>query len=954
MANHFSHASLPYPVKNARFTILTPFLDADGDPTDPTTPDTEASGDAGAFADCTEEVTTITGSNGMGYITLTATEMNFSMVGLAFKVASGPKNTLATLYPRVLPIIFAGTASAGAAGSITLATDIPAILDLLLGCIVRTTGGTGGGGANNQARVITGFTTGRVAAVTPNWETTPDGTTTYDVLLTEGALLRLADVIAFNRVAGTFAGGRPEVNATHLLGTAWATPATAGLPDVNTKQISGDGTAADNAESFFDGTGYAGTGNTIPTVTTTTTATNVTTVNGLAANVITAASIAADAITAAKIADGAIDAATLATGTITATKFAAGAIDAAAIADGAIDAATFAAGAINAAAIAADAITDAKVASDVTIASVTGAVGSVTGAVGSVTAAVTVGTINANVITASALATDAATEIRSVASGTADSGSTTTIVDTERTEADTDYWKDMWVRFTSGNIVGQCRLITGFNAATDTITFTPATTQAVTTQTYEILAAAYVGGVQGNVSGSVGSVTGAVGSVTGNVGGNVVGTVASVVGNVAGNVTGSVGSVVGHTPQTGDNFARIGANGAGLTLVPWNPAWDAEVQSEVDDALVVHRLDELLNADSDIDGATAPTVGSVFHELLTKTAGSFTYDQATDSMEAIRDRGDAAWITGAGGDPWATALPGAYGAGTAGKIVGDNVDALISSRATPAQVNTEADTALTDYGALKPTVAGRTLDVTATGEAGVDLDNTAGALAKGTDITGFNDISAAQVNTEVDTAIADARLDELLATDSDIDGAAPPTVGSVFHELMSKTAGSFTFDQATDSLEAVRDNMGTAQTGDAYAIVNSGTHGNAALKTLVDAKASQTSVDTVDTVVDAIKVKTDTIPASPAAVGDIPTAAQNADAVHDEAGVELSVGQPSATPTFRQAWMLGHMARRNKQVTDKGVSPNKTKLYNDAGTVICQADVGDDGNVFTKEKLVTG
>jgi len=32
--------------------------------------------------------------------------------------------------------------------------------------------------------------------------------------------------------------------------------------------ISGDSVAADNAESFFDGTGYAGTGNTIPTVTT--------------------------------------------------------------------------------------------------------------------------------------------------------------------------------------------------------------------------------------------------------------------------------------------------------------------------------------------------------------------------------------------------------------------------------------------------------------------------------------------------------------------------------------------------------------------------------------------------------------------------------------------------------------------------------------------------------------
>ena len=39
------------------------------------------------------------------------------------------------------------------------------------------------------------------------------------------------------------------------------------IPNVNTTQISGDGTAADNAEAFFDGTGYAGTNNVIPTVT---------------------------------------------------------------------------------------------------------------------------------------------------------------------------------------------------------------------------------------------------------------------------------------------------------------------------------------------------------------------------------------------------------------------------------------------------------------------------------------------------------------------------------------------------------------------------------------------------------------------------------------------------------------------------------------------------------------
>lgn len=38
-------------------------------------------------------------------------------------------------------------------------------------------------------------------------------------------------------------------------------------------------------------------------------------------------------------------------------------------------------------------------------------------------------------------------------------------------------------------------------------------------------------------------------------------------------------------PQTGDAFARIGANGASLSAIPWNASWDAEVQSEVTDAL---------------------------------------------------------------------------------------------------------------------------------------------------------------------------------------------------------------------------------------------------------------------------------------------------------------------------------------------------------------------------------
>lgn len=280
---------------------------------------------------------------------------------------------------------------------------------------------------------------------------------------------------------------------------------------------------------------------------------------------------------AVEIANGLITAAAIATDAIDADAIAANAIDAGAIATGAITAAKFAAGAIDAAALAADAVT----------------------------------------------------EIRSVASGTADSGTTTTMVDAARTEADTDYWKGNFILFTSGNISGQCRLITGFTPGTDTVTFTPATTQAVGTNTYEILPAGAMdlrlwngtapssliaGRVDANTQAmandvitaaviatgaidadaiaadaitdakvaadvTIASVTGAVASVTGNVGGNVTGSVGSVTGNVGGNVTGSVGSLAAQaqTDVKGqvvaalntDTYAEpgVGAPAATTTLV---------------------------------------------------------------------------------------------------------------------------------------------------------------------------------------------------------------------------------------------------------------------------------------------------------------------------------------------------------------------------------------------------
>ena len=91
------------------------------------------------------------------------------------------------------------------------------------------------------------YAAGSLYAVVLAPDETVDGQTITGVVLAYFEIgVQPANVTQFGGTAGTFASGRPEVNATH---------------------ISGDSAAADNAEAFFDGTGYAGTNNVIPTVT---------------------------------------------------------------------------------------------------------------------------------------------------------------------------------------------------------------------------------------------------------------------------------------------------------------------------------------------------------------------------------------------------------------------------------------------------------------------------------------------------------------------------------------------------------------------------------------------------------------------------------------------------------------------------------------------------------------
>lgn len=83
-------------------------------------------------------------------------------------------------------------------------------------------------------------------------------------------------------------------------------------------------------------------------------------------------------------------------------------------------------------------------------------------------------------------------------------------------------------------------------------------------------------------------------------------------------VTGSVGSVVGHTPQTGDSFARIGANGSGLTSLA-TAAAVANVDSDI--GAVVTIVDGLI---TDVAGVAADVAAVNALVLDVPTVAEFT------------------------------------------------------------------------------------------------------------------------------------------------------------------------------------------------------------------------------------------------------------------------------------------------------------------------------------------
>ncbi len=128
-----------------------------------------------------------------------------------------------------------------------------------------------------------------------------------------------------------------------------------------------------------------------------------------------------------------------------------------------------------------------------------------------------------------------------------------------------------------------------------------------------------------------------------------------------------------------------------------------------------------LTAATNISG---PIADQVWEEAIADHSG--TTGSTAEALNAA----------GAAGDPWTTALPGAYGAGSAGKIIGDNINATISSRASQTSVDT-----------IDGIVDNILVDTAEIGAAGAGLTAADDAVLAA--IAALNNLSSAQVTAAV-------------------------------------------------------------------------------------------------------------------------------------------------------------------------------------------------------------
>lgn len=290
--------------------------------------------------------------------------------------------------------------------------------------------------------------------------------------------------------------------------------------------------------------------------------------------------------------------------------------------------------------------------------------------------------------------------------------------------------------------------------------------------------------------------------------------------------------------------AEIGAAGAGLSAVPWNAAWDAEVQSEVNDGLVAYDA----ATGTDISGLNDPTAAAiadaVWEEAIadhSATVGSTaealdgasapTAGEVADAVweEAIADHSGTAGSTaeslnaaGGAGDPWTTTLPGSYTGSQAGKMLSDVL--------TDTAVIGAAGAGLTEAGGTGDHLTAVPWNAAWDAEVQSEVADGLNAYDPPTRTEATSD--KAEILTRLGTPDGASVSADIATIDSNVDTLVSRITSTLFSgitsmaewlgllsgkqtgnstartELRATGAGSGTYDETTDSLEAQKDAAG--------------------------------------------------------------------------------------------------------------------------------------------------
>jgi len=121
-----------------------------------------------------------------------------------------------------------------------------------------------------------------------------------------------------------------------------------------------------------------------------------------------------------------------------------------------------------------------------------------------------------------------------------------------------------------------------------------------------------------------------------------------------------------------------------------------DIQARLPAALVSGRMDASVGAMA----ANVITAAATAADFGAEVADA-VWDEALAGHVAAGSSGEAMAAAGTAGDPWTTALPGAYAAGQAGYVLGTNLNATVSSRASQTSLDTVDDLLDTEVAAIK-------------------------------------------------------------------------------------------------------------------------------------------------------------------------------------------------------------------------------------------------------------